>query len=96
MKKANCEKRIGKPLTGNAGTTLVEMIVCFALLAIFVTAAASIIASTTNLYYQVKGETYSGQVSDILTEKIASTVEGAKCGNDYSQDRHRGLDVPVG
>ena len=70
MKKANHEKRIEKHLTGNAGTTLIEMIVCFALLAIFVTAAASIIASTTNLYYQVKGETYSGQVSDILLEKI--------------------------
>ena len=41
-------------LSRNAGTTLVEMIVCFALLAIFVTAAASIIASTTNLYYQVR------------------------------------------
>ncbi len=85
MKKANHEKRIEKHLTGNAGTTLIEMIVCFALLAIFVTAAASIIASTTNLYYQVKGETYSGQVSDILMEKISSTIEGAKCGSDYSQ-----------
>ena len=60
------------------GATLIEMIVCFALLSIFVTAAASIIASTTNLYYQVKGETYSAQVADILMEKISSEIEGAK------------------
>ena len=63
---------------GNAGSTLVEMIVCFALLSIFISSAAMIIASVTNLYYQVKGETYSRQVADILIEKLASEIEGAK------------------
>lgn len=79
----------------NAGTTLVEMIVVFALLSIFMTAAAAIIASVTNLYYAAKGETYGRQVSDIIMEKIAAELEGAKyepgispsypeSGGDYS------------
>ena len=86
MKMGISKNRINEMLSRNAGTTLVEMIVCFALLAIFVTAAASIIASTTNLYYQVKGETYSGQITDILMEKIASEIEGAKYDDSEYKD----------
>lgn len=67
-----------KEKRNNVGSTLVEMIVCFALLAIFISSAAMIIASVTNLYYQVKGETYARQVADILMEKIAAEIEGAK------------------
>ena len=62
----------------NKGTTLVEMIVCFALMAIFVSAAAAIIASVTNMYYQIKGETYGRQISDIVIQRIVGEVEGAK------------------
>ena len=66
------------PLTDNAGTTLVEMIVTFALLSIFLAAAASIISTITTMYYQTKGETYSKQVGDIIMEKAASEIEGAQ------------------
>ena len=62
----------------NAGTTLVEIIVSFALLAIFLTAAATIISLITNNYYRTKGETYAKQVSDIILEKVVSEIEGAK------------------
>ncbi len=62
----------------NAGTTLVEIIVSFALLAIFLTAAATIISTITNNYYRTKGETYAKQVSDIILEKVVSEIEGAK------------------
>lgn len=68
----------------NFGSTLVEMVVCFALLSIFITSAAMIIASVTNLYYQVKGETYARQVADILTEKIAAEIEGAKYNDELA------------
>ena len=61
----------------NKGTTLVEMIVCFALLAIFVSMATVIIGMITSLYYEVKGETYAKQVSDIVIEKVASEIDGA-------------------
>ena len=67
-----------KPNRRNAGTTLVEIIVSFALLGIFMTAAAMVISNIANSYFTVKGETYSKQVTDILFEKTASAIEGAK------------------
>ena len=67
-----------KNKTSDRGTTLIEMIVCFALMAIFMSAAAAIIASVTNLYYQVKGETYGRQVSDIIVQKIVAEIDGAQ------------------
>ncbi len=66
----------------NMGTTLIEMLVCFMMLAIFLTAAFSVITHLSKLYYQVKGETYGKQVSDILLTKIQSEIEGAKSGSD--------------
>ena len=70
----------------NKGTTLVEMLVCFVLLSIFITSAAMIITSTTNLYYQVKAQTYSDQVQDIVLEKIVSEIEGTKFADAYSDN----------
>lgn len=66
----------------NYGITMIEMIVSFALLAIFLVAASMFISSITSLYYSVKGETYARQVSDILMQKIESEIDGAKFGND--------------
>ena len=66
----------------NSGMTLIEMIVSFALLAIFLVAASAFITSITSIYYQVKGETYARQVSDILLQKIESEIDGAKFGKD--------------
>ncbi|MCR4813922.1 MAG: prepilin-type N-terminal cleavage/methylation domain-containing protein [Lachnospiraceae bacterium] len=60
------------------GSTLIEMIVCFVLLSIFVASATVIISSVTNLFYQVKGQTYARQVSDIVMEKVTAEIEGAK------------------
>ncbi len=68
--------------SSNAGTTLIEMLVCFMMLAIFLTAAFSVISHISKQYYQVKGETYGKQVSDILLLKIQSELEGAKSGAD--------------
>ena len=68
----------GNAIYNQKGSTLVEMIVCFALLSLFITSSAMIITSTTNLYYQVKGETNAKQISDIIMEKILFEIEGAK------------------
>ncbi len=69
---------VEKKKSANRGTTLIEMVMCFALMAIFISSAAAIIASVTNLYYQVKGETYGRQVSDIIVQRVVSELEGAK------------------
>ena len=65
-------------LKRNMGTTLIEMVVAFALLGIFLVAAASIISNVTGMYYNVKAETYSKQVSDIVLKKVAFEIEGAE------------------
>ena len=64
------------------GTTLVELIVCFALMGIFMSAAAVVISNITNIYYDVKGETYARQVSDIILKRIAGEIEGANISLD--------------
>lgn len=65
-------------IDNNHGSTFVEMIVCFALLSIFLVCAAAIISTITMMYYNIKGEIYSRQVSDIVLEKIVSEVDGAE------------------
>ena len=83
MKKRIINKLIGN--SSNAGFTLVEMIVCFALLGIFIASAATFISTIANLFYDIKGETYAREVSDIVTQKVVSEVDGAKyygAGND--------------
>lgn len=64
-------------IKNNKGSTLVEMIVSFALLSIFLASAAVIIGLIATMYFEVKGETYANQVSDILLEKTVSEIEGA-------------------
>lgn len=70
----------------NAGTTLIEMVVAFALLGIFLVAASSIITNVTGMYYRVKAETYSKQVSDIVLEKVVSEIEGAVWVNNSGEN----------
>lgn len=67
-----------KPLGKNRGTTLIEMVVCFALLGVFMACAAALISSITSIYYRVKGEISAREVSDIVIEKIVSEVDGAE------------------
>ncbi|HCA21537.1 MAG TPA: hypothetical protein DEO87_04055 [Lachnospiraceae bacterium] len=61
----------------NKGMTLVEMIVCFALLSIFVTVSTLVISNVITLYYHVRGESYARQVGDIVMKKITSEISGA-------------------
>ncbi len=70
----------------NKGMTLVEMIVCFALLSIFVTVSTLVISNVITLYYRVRGESYARQVGDIVAKKITSELSGAEYVNDSSID----------
>ena len=64
--------------SNNKGMTLVEMIVCFALLGMFLVAATTVITSVVNLYYQIRGESYARQVGDIIENKIVGELEGTR------------------
>ena len=75
-----------KMKSDNAGTTLVEMIISFMLLSIFMVSAATIITLIANMYYAVKGESYSNQVADIVLEKVVSEIEGAKYDSKRKND----------
>ena len=61
----------------NKGTTMVEMVVSFMLLSIFVSSAAVIIFNVTNLYYHVRSESYARQVADIVVNKVSTEITGA-------------------
>ncbi|MBR6173287.1 MAG: prepilin-type N-terminal cleavage/methylation domain-containing protein [Eubacterium sp.] len=67
------------------GSTMIEMVVCFALLGIFMASAAVMISNVTSIHYEIKGELLSREVSDILMEKMVSEIDGAAyygIGND--------------
>lgn len=64
-------------LNRQSGMTLIEMVISFALLSLFVSAAAVIIFNITNLYYHVRGENYARQVADIMVNKVSSEITGA-------------------
>ena len=62
---------------GRRGTTLIEMVVSFALLGIFVAMSTVIISNVTGLYYRVRGENYARQVGDIVINKVSSEISGS-------------------
>ena len=62
----------------NHGFTLVEMIVTFMLIGLFMIAASKVIANTVTVYYEAKGTASGMQVSSIIATKIRSEIEGAK------------------
>jgi hypothetical protein len=66
--------------------TLVELIVSFTLLSLFMVVATMMISSTMNVYYQARGTSYGLQVSNILQGKIAGELEGAVNGDITSDD----------
>ncbi|MDO5155035.1 MAG: prepilin-type N-terminal cleavage/methylation domain-containing protein [Eubacteriales bacterium] len=63
----------------NQGMTLVEMIVTFALLSIFMVCATMIISATVQTYHRSKGLSYGMQVGDMLVSRITKELESAQC-----------------
>lgn len=57
----------------NQGLTLVEMIVTFMLIGLFMIAASKVIANTVSVYYTAKGTANGMQVSSIIASKIRGT-----------------------
>lgn len=67
----------GRRKQNHAGTTMVEMIVTFALLSLFMVAASRVISYTTSIYYQAKGSATGLEVSAMLSNKLIGMIEGA-------------------
>lgn len=66
----------------NKGVTLVELIVSFTLLAIFMVAAMRVISYTVNIYHAAKGATYGLEVANMVGNKIVGQIEGAKAAKE--------------
>ena len=61
----------------NNGFTLLEMVICFALLGILLVAAAQVISSTTQVYYYSKSVTYGIQASQVVATEVRGDLEDA-------------------
>ena len=69
------EKRYKK--INNQGMTLIEMMICFALLGLLMVAAAQVISSSTQVYYYTKATDYGIQASQIVATEIRGDLENA-------------------
>ena len=61
-----------------AGVTLVELIVTFALIGMFMTAASFMLTSSLRLFIQLQSVSGAVTVSDVLLDKIAGEIAAAK------------------
>lgn len=77
-RKLKIQERIKAILHNKGGVTLVELVVTFALLGLFIAVSCQVISNSLNVYYHIKGLTYGQQVSDTLLEKISGVIEGAQ------------------
>lgn len=67
-----------KILRQKSGVTLVELVVTFALLAIFMTAACQVMADAIKVYHKIRAVGEARQVADTLMDKVCAMIEGAK------------------
>ncbi len=68
---------MNKRKINNSGMTLIELIVTFALLGLFMVAATKVISDTVSVYYSAKSIQGGMQVSSIINTKITGEIEGA-------------------
>lgn len=90
--------RIGRKqrqLNKDTGFTLVELIVCFALLGIFMVCAMLIISSVMGIYYHAKGVDTVRQVADMVATKVVGEIEGAVTGADVNDTEVSGIGSTV-
>lgn len=86
MNRRKCKNRhevtagvkLKKALRNKRGVTLVELVVTFALISLFVVLSTQVISSAMSVYYKIQSINYGRQVSDTLMDKIAGTIAGAQ------------------
>lgn len=79
---------MNKRKINNAGMTLVELIVTFALLGLFMVAATKVISDTVSVYYSAKSIQTGMQVSSIINTKITGEIEGALVEGSVNDDNN--------
>lgn len=77
MEKRRLGEHIKKQVRDRRGVTLVELIVTFALIGLFMTAATSMLTSTLKLFTRMQATSRAITVSDMLLDKIAGEITAA-------------------
>lgn len=77
MRKANPPKK-----QDNRGSTLAEMIVTFALIGIFMTAAVGVIGSAVITHTEITAAMYAQTVSETLMDKITGELAAAQANHE--------------
>lgn len=72
------KENLKKILRRRGGVTLVELVVTFALLTIFLTATCQIMASGIKVYHKIRAVGEARQAADTLMDKVCTMLEGAK------------------
>ena len=70
--------KLKKTFNSKKGVTLIELIVTFALISLFIVLSTQVISSAMNVYYKIQSINYGRQVSDTLMDKIAGTISAAQ------------------
>lgn len=78
--KSGLKNRIKQSLKSKQGMTLVELVVTFALLALFATSTCMMLSTAIRVYHQIRGLNNARQVCDTLMDKITGQIEGAQVG----------------
>lgn len=76
-------------LKGKAGATMVELLVTFALLSMFLAAAAAVMAPATIIFQKVKYQSYARNVSDMVIEKVCGSISSSS--GDIVVDKNGGF-----
>jgi hypothetical protein len=78
-------EKFRRTLRGRGGYTLTEMVVTFALLAIFSVALLYVITASSNIYSSASGHAYAQTVSETILEKVSGEISDAQPGaqNQY-------------
>lgn len=77
MKFEFINEKLHKKMTDNKGTTLVEMVVVFALLSIFMVSVTQVISSAIMLFNDINFTGKSVEVSDMVLTKVGGLLESA-------------------
>lgn len=70
----------------NKGFTLVELMVSFALLGLFMVAVTRIISYTVTIYYQAKSQNYGLEIAGELGDAVSGVVSSMRTDVDMSLD----------
>lgn len=76
------KKHFRKVAANTGGTSLVELVVTFALIAMFSVAVVYVTGSSMNIYRSATGRAYAQDVCTTLMDKVAGEISGAQPGTE--------------